>query len=299
MIRAWARYVQRAYRPAIQVPFMLSWALGLTALFACASGGAPRWPAAGELACTAVTLVLDMLALRALDDIRDQDYDRAHNPDRALPSGIVKERDLVTLIAADAGVLLLLNAWRGVALLALVAQLGYAAGLIIVDRLAGWPRGDRLFLHLAVNLPAQALLSSYVYVSFLRAEHARPDRDGIAAVLAVTLAAMCLEFGRKVTRRVKPGERTYASVLGPTGTSAAALGCAAIATAILLAILKPWHSGPAGYGWLVLLPLVLPVIAARRFAAGAMRWPVLPTLGYIPAMYTAFLMVALLAKGTA
>jgi hypothetical protein len=72
-----------------------------------------------------------------------------------------------------------------------------------------------------------------------------------------------------------------------------------MATAIVLAILKPWHSGPAGYGWLVLVPLVLPVIAARRFAAGAMRWPVPPTLCYVPAMYTAFLTVALLAKGTA
>jgi hypothetical protein len=87
------------------------------------------------------------------------------------------------------------------------------------------------------------------------------------------------------------------TVLGPSGTSFAALAAAVAATVIVLAALAPWHPG-GGWGWLVLAPLALPALAVARFAAGAVRWPAAPTLAYIPAMYTSFLVVGWLTKGT-
>lgn len=299
MIRGLGRYVGSAYPPGFYLPFMVSWAVGLTALLACVSGDVSRWRPDGALGITAVTLVADMLLLRALDDIRDHDYDRRHHPGRPLPSGMVSERDLVTLVAAGGAALLLLNAARGIVLVVLAVQLGYAAGIIALDRLTGWPPGDRLILHLAVNLPIQPLLSLYVYAGFLRAEHQHPELAGLLAVAAATLAGLCLEFGRKATRRPGPGERTYATVLGPRGTTAAALLFAVAAATVALASLRPWQPGAAGYGWgwLVLAPLALPAVAAIRFSAGTMRWPRAPTLAYIPAMYASFLAIGFLTKG--
>ncbi len=298
MIGRWGRYVIAAYPPAVQMPFMLSWAIGLTALFALVTGGVSRWHSDGELGITAVTLVVGMLLLRAMDDIRDYDYDRRHNPHRPLPSGTVRERDLVTLIALGAAVLLLLNAGRGLVLLVLAVQLGYAATVITLDRLINWPSGDRLALHLAVNLPIQPLLSLYVYAGFLRTEHQRPSLAGLMAIIAVTLSGVCLEFGRKATHRPHLGERTYSTVLGPWGTTAVALGSAVLASAIVLAALRPWQPGAGyGWGWLVLLPLALPVVATIRFATTTTRWPVAPTLAYIPVMYASFLTVGWLTKG--
>jgi 4-hydroxybenzoate polyprenyltransferase len=301
VIRRWGRYVVLAYPPRIQLPFMLSWALGLTALFACvsAAAGPAGWRPGPELAVTAVTMVLDMLLLRAMDDIRDHDYDRVHNPGRPLPAGVVRERDLVLLIAGGAAVLVLLNAGRGVALLALLGQLGYTVLVIALDRLAGWPAGDRLGLQLAVNLPIQPLLSCYVYAGFLRSEHQRPSLAGLLAVVAVTLGGLCLELGRKATRRPRPGERTYATVLGPAGTSAAALAAALAGTVLLLLLLRPWQAGTAlyGWGWLAVLPLALPGLAAARFATGLPRWPAALTRCYLPAMYLSFLLLGWLTKG--
>jgi 4-hydroxybenzoate polyprenyltransferase len=297
VIRRWGRYVLAAYPPAFHVPFMALWAFGLTGLFAAASG-APGRPVGAGAFLTAGTLVLDMLLLRALDDFRDHDHDRRHHPERPLPSGVVGERDVLVLVATGIAVLLLLNAGRGAVLVILTGQLGYAVAVIAVDRRLGWP-GERPVLHLAVNLPIQALLSLYVYAGFLRAAGRAPDAAGVLAVVAVTLAALCLELGRKTVRGTPP-ERTYVTVWGAPATSATALAAAGGATAIVLVLLRPWHGGAGayGWGWLVVLPLVLPAVAAVRFAGGAHRWPPTPTRAYLPALFASLLVVGWLATGT-
>jgi 4-hydroxybenzoate polyprenyltransferase len=294
VIARWGRYVAAAYRPSVQLPYTVSWALGLTALFACLSGPVSVWRPDRELAVTSVTLVVTMLLIRALDDIRDADYDRRVNPGRPLPSGLVAERDLVLLVAAGSAALLALNAGRGAALAVLVGQMAYTTLVVTLERRAGWPRRGQLALQLAVNLPILSMLSLYVYAGFLRAEGVRADGRGAVVILAVTVAALCMELGRKTTR-TPGGERSYVTVLGPDGTSLAAFGAAAAATLIVLVTLRPWDGG--GWGWLILAPLLLPGLAAVRFAAGAPRWPLLPTVAYVPAMYTSFLLVGWLTKG--
>jgi 4-hydroxybenzoate polyprenyltransferase len=299
MIRRWGRYVTVAYPLRVQLPVMLSWAVGLTALFAAASHTIDHWRPDGESAVTAVTLVIDMLLLRALDDLRDHAYDLTHNPSRPLPSGLVSPRDLEALVAVGAVALLLLNAGRGPVFIALLVQLCYGIGVMTVDRLAGWPPADRLWLGLALNLPIQTLLSLYVYVGFLRAERQQPDLVGLLILVAATLCGLCLELGRKTTRHPRPGERTYVTVLGPAMTSTAAMAAATAAAAIVLVILRPWHddSPVHAWGWLVVLPLALPAVAALRFSAGTPRWPGPLLRSYLPAVYISFLAIGWLTKG--
>ena len=299
MIRSWARYVAAAYPPRLHVPVMLLWSAGLTALYADTDPRVARWRPGAGLALTAATLVVDMLLLRALDDLRDHAFDREHHPERPLPAGLLSERQLRALIAVGVALVLAANAWRGTAVLILAAHLGYTVTAVAVDRLAGRPRRDAVMAQLAVNLPIQPLLSLYVYAAFLRDAHLGPRPGGVADVLVVSLAALCLEFGRKASRRTRPGGRTYSTVLGPLGTSTAAVACAFAAAAIALAGLRPWQGGTGAiaWGWLVVLPTALPTAAAVRFAAGAVRWPVAPTLLYLPALYLSFVTAVLLAKG--
>ncbi|MFR0355206.1 hypothetical protein [Streptomyces sediminimaris] len=297
MTRRLVRYVADAYPLRIHLPYMLLWAVGLTVQLACLTGVIAQWRPDAWLAVTGITLVLDMLMLRALDDIRDHDYDRAHHPSRPLPAGRVRERDLTVMIAAGTAVVLLLNAGRPAALAALALQLGYAFLVIAADRRLHWPPPRRVFLHLAVNLPIQALLSCYVYAGFLTSTGQRPDRAGLVAVAAATLAAACLEFGRKANRAPRPGEHTYSAVLGPALTSALAVGCALAGAAVVLGALRPWASGADAWGWLVLVPPLVPAACALRFARGATRWPAGPTIAFVPTTYAGYLLVGWLAKG--
>lgn len=296
MIRSWRRYVAAAYRPWIQLPYAISWALGLTALFALATGAVTKWRPGWDLLITVVTLVVTMLLIRAMDDIRDLQYDRRVNPGRPLPSGLVRERDLVALVAIGSAGLLLLNLGRGAALVILAVQIGYTGVMVTIERRAGWPSRDRLGLQLAVNMPILAMLSLYVYAGFLRAVDLGPSAVGFVVVVAATVAALCPEIGRKATRQPRPDERTYVTVLGPSGTSLAALAAAAVAAAIVLVCVTPWRPG-AGWGWLVLVPLAAPALGAVRFAFGGVRWPVLAILVYMPALYTSFLAAGWLTKG--
>jgi hypothetical protein len=296
MTRRLVRYVAASYPLRVYLPYMLLWAVGLTVLLAYLTGVIARWRPDPWLAVTGITLVVDMLMLRALDDIRDHDYDRTYNPTRPLPAGRVRERDLVVLVAAGTVAVLLLNAGRWIALAALVVHLGYAFAVIAVDRWLGWPPGRRVFLHLAVNLPIQVLLSVYVYAGFLSSTGQRPGWSGLVAIAAATLAAACLELGRKATRTPRPGEHTYAVVIGPSVTSAVALGCALAGAAVVLAALRPWTSGDHAWGWLVLLPPLIPGLCALRFARGATHWPALPTIAFVPVTYAAFLVAGWLAK---
>jgi 4-hydroxybenzoate polyprenyltransferase len=297
VILRWGRYLGAAYRPMVQLPYTVSWAVGLTALFACVTGAVSQWRPDAELAVTAVTLVVTMLLIRAMDDIRDLEYDRRVNPGRPLPSGLVRERDLVAMVALGYVLLLAINLGRGGALALLVVQMAFTGIVVAVERLTGWPHRDRIWLQLAINMPILVMLSLYVYAGFLRAEGLDPSAPGLVVVAAVTIAALCMELGRKATRRPRTDERTYVTVLGPSGTSFTALAAAVTATTVVLVALAPWEPG-AGWGWLVLLPLLLPLVAVFRFASGALHWPILPTIFYIPAMYTSFLVVGWLTKGS-
>lgn len=292
-------FAVKANPPAIYLPLTLLWAAGLTGLLVVSAAPAHRWPHDAGVLVTAVTLFLAMLLLRALDDLRDLDYDRVHAPQRALPSGAVSVRDLVILASVGAVALLALNAGRGAGLLVLAVLLGYTAGLITVNVRLHWPASENLLLHLALNLPIQVLLSLYVYVAFLQANRLPLATTGVCATAAVVLAFVHLEFARKATRAPARAERTYVHHLGLGGTLAVASAAAVLAVGLASAAVRPWSvSSPAhGWGWLVLVPLAVPVLAGWRFWRHQLpRWPARGALGFPLCAFLAFLAIGLLGQ---
>lgn len=293
------RFVLVANPPTIYLPFTLLWAAGLTGLLVASAGPPHPWPRDGSVGVTAVTLFLAMLALRAVDDLRDLDYDRVHAPGRALPSGAVSVRDLVILASAGAAALLAINTGGGAVLIVLAAGAGYTIGLITLNVRLHWPASENLLLHLALNLPIQVMLSLYVYVAFLHANHLPLATTGFCATAAVVLAFVHLEFARKATRTPARTERTYVHHLGLGGTLAVAAAAAALAVGLASAAVRPWSAGsPAhGLGWLVLAPLAIPVLAGWRFWRHRLpRWPAHGALGFPLCAFVAFLAIGLLGK---
>lgn len=278
-MRGWSvrvgRFVLGSYAPLPSAVFAVLWAYGITGLFAAVDPSGSGWRPGAGTAVAAVTLFIDLLLMRALDDVRDLDYDRRFHPRRPLASGAVRVRDLVVLYGAGAVVLMALNAawpWRAAVLL---VQLGYAAAAVWAHQRWGRPPGDRLFTSLLVSLPAPVLLHVYLYAGHLHSAGHGPDAYGLVAMTVAVLAAGHAEPAGKLTRAPRAGERTYVTTLGVTGTLALALAVAALSAALLAAFARP--------GWWTLAavaPLAVPAVAAWDFARGRTRWPRSATAAY-------------------
>ncbi|GAA1826986.1 hypothetical protein [Actinomadura chokoriensis] len=271
-MRGWSvrvgRFVLGSHAPLPSAVFAVLWAYGVTGSFAAVDPSGSGWRPGAGTAVAAGTLFVGLLLMRALDDIRDLDYDRRFHPERPLASGAVRVRDLGVLYGVGAAVLLALNAmwpWRAAVLL---VQLGYAAAAVRAYRRWGRPSGDRLFTSLLVSLPAPVLLHLYLYAGYLDSAGHGPDGYGLVAIAVAVLAAGHVELAGKLTRVPQPGERTYVTTLGLTGASALALAAAVLSAGLLAAFARP--------GWWTLAavaPLAVPALAARDFARGRDRWP--------------------------
>jgi 4-hydroxybenzoate polyprenyltransferase len=295
--RLWL-YLRVSFPPLFYLPYAAAWSLGGTAMFALARRHAATWrPGAATFATLASFIVL-LLLIRAIDDLRDLEYDREHNPRRPLASGAVRASDLATLLIVGTLVLLLLNVPRGSVWQSSVLGLCYAVALMAVDRWLRWPPGDAVVLNALISIPAQSLLGLYLYIALLHDTHSTAGADLILP-LAVMLAIFThLEFARKVARHPRPGERTYVFALGLGGTVCAALAAAALATVLSVLLTRPWAPG-AGWAWLVLAPAVLPVRGALRFhRSDAERWPVMEAGNYVLSAFTVFLVIDLLERHT-
>jgi len=292
-------FAVKANPPTIYVPLTLLWAAGLTGLLVVSAAPAHPWPQDAGVLVTAATLFLAMLLLRALDDLRDLDYDRVHAPERPLPSGAVSIRDLVILASAGSAALLAINVGWGANLLVLAVLLGYTIGLMTVNVRLHWPASENLLLHLVLNLPIQVMLSLYVYVAFLQANHLPLATTGLCATAAVVLAFVHLEFARKATRAPTRAARTYVNHLGLGGTLAVASVAAVLAVGLASAAVRPWSvsSSAHGWGWLALTPLTVPVVAGWLFWRHRLpRWPAHGALGFPLCAFSVFLAIGLLGN---
>ncbi|WP_030395484.1 hypothetical protein [Kitasatospora purpeofusca] len=293
-------FLRGSFPLPLSLVFAGVWAVGATGLFAAADARVVDWRPGWGTVGAALTVLVDLLLMRAADDLRDLPYDRRHNPSRPLARGAVLPRDLYLLFGAGAAFLLLLNAGNRAALLLIAAQLGYTVLLVGAELRFGWPRGDAVVTGVLLSSPVQVLLNLYLYAVFLHDTGldgdtvARAGRHVLPLLAVIMLAATHHELVRKVVREPGAHERTYVRVFGLRTTVALALGSAVASAAVSLAVLRPWTGGPAGWGWLALLPVAVAALAARRFdRTGAARWPVGAVVGYLPAVFVCHLLIGL------
>ncbi|MFI7601245.1 hypothetical protein [Actinoplanes sp. NPDC049681] len=265
----------------------------MTGLFAAIDPRAAHWRPDLGTAVAAATLAVNLLLMRALDDIRDLDYDRRLHPGRPLAAGVVRRTDLCVLYAAGALLLPVLNAGNPVAALILAGQLGYGALVIAVHHWLRWPSANNLVLSLLVSFPVQLLLHLYLYVGFLQGTGLTPGRPGAEAIAVVVLASVHLELAKKITRIVRPGERTYVATFGLGGTVALALA-APIASMIVLLL---GATRPLGHWWVAAVaPLSVVMVAGWRFwHSRESRWSAKAASWYLLVSFVSYLFLGLRA----
>ncbi len=294
-----ARFTAVMYKPHYLL-YGILWVLALEGTAALVSQPETAWRPTGATVLRIVIVAFVLLYLRMIDEQKDLDYDRVHNPSRPLVTGAVRALDLrVAMAVIAAGALAASLTLSIVSAVAIAAVLGYGLLLWWLERESAAVRTD-ILLNLVVTYPVQLLVTAYVVVSAIGTGEVswRASVLGVAVIFAG--AFLQFEFARKTSRSYRPGELYYSNPLGATGSVAASLACAVVAVVAELALVRPWQwAAPAGL--LAWIPLALPLIpvagawSSRR--SERVDYPVAPAVLFIIALYLVLIAQAAVLTG--
>jgi 4-hydroxybenzoate polyprenyltransferase len=259
--RLW-RFVCDTHPPLQYVPLSFLWSLSLLALLQ--RGSAGRGLSAGML-MVSLSFFLVLLFLRAVDEIKDLDYDRLHKADRPLVRGDVSIQEVWGLAAVVAFTVQMLNLLVD-PLLTLFASLdmGYGLVLLLMERNSRTFR-ESILLNLIVTFPVSAALNVFAWL-YLAGKGAAPDAAFAVPVIVAYIAGFLhFEFGRKLKwpHLAESGENGYAMVLGSGG---ALLVCLALGvTACTVATWAHLQCSAGLAAWLPWIALLPSLNGMRRF----------------------------------
>ncbi|MFE3188347.1 hypothetical protein ACFXHA_05020 [Nocardia sp. NPDC059240] len=292
-----ARFTRVMYKPHYLL-YGILWVFALEGTAALLTAPGHGWHPTGATAARIGVVAIVLLYLRMVDEQKDLEYDRVHNPDRPLVTGAVSALELrgamaVIAVVAIAGSLAL--SVRSA--LAIAAVLAYGLILWGLEQLSATVRTN-ILLNLLVTYPVQLLVTLYVVLSAIDTGEAAAH--GRVAWTAVVFAGAFLqfEFARKTSRLTRPGEMYYSNALGYTGSALAVLLLALAAALCETALAEPWtrHGAAAVIGWIPLALTLIPAVGTVRFLRSSDEdYPILPAVLFILTLYLSLIAQAVVA----
>ncbi|MFI5715959.1 hypothetical protein [Nocardia sp. NPDC051750] len=281
------------------------WVFALEATIVLLTAPWDSWRPGRATLCRVVVVAVVLLYLRMVDEQKDLEYDRVHNPDRPLVTGAVTARDLrlgMAVLAVGAIAASLLLSARSAIAVAVVLLYGLA--LWGVERLSVRLR-ENILANLVITYPVQLLITAYVALSVLDTTgvpagwasyepcavcDGRPATFWSLAPVAVIFAGAFLqfEFARKTAHERRPGEHYYSNLLGPGASCAVSLLFVAVALGADLWLVRPWeYEGLRSLLGLLPIPAaLLPIYGAVRFVRHRdAEYPVAPAVLFIVVFY--------------
>ncbi len=203
-----------------------------------------------------------MLILRLMDEIKDSDIDAALFPDRPLPSGRVRESDIVFTLATVSVLFVAANLWSGAALWLALFALGYAF-LMFRYFFARDLLRRNLLITLATHNPIIAIVVVYCIALAVGQAGISPDQIdwGISLPFVAMVWAPFLAW--EIARKIRAPEEedayvTYSRIFGRRGAVAFALCAQTAALAIGIYLFRTLDLSPFyptalffGYGVMV------------------------------------------------
>ncbi|MFH9420090.1 hypothetical protein [Streptomyces sp. NPDC017529] len=279
----------------VYVTYAVLWVLALQGTLAVLSPAAD-WRLGPRLLAEIVSVYLALLFVRVVDEQKDLEYDRRHNPDRPLPRGAIDVAELRAAMALIVIAELALNTWLSAPLtVVMMLDLAYICFLVQLERWSATVR-DRIFVNLLVSYPVQILLSVHIWLSFREATGTGPATHLLLAAVLCACTFMHYEFARKTSARKVPGATLYSNTVGLRGSVGLTVGCAVAAVGITLAVIRPWElHGPATLaGWLPLTALAFVWGGGERFTSQRTpTWPPGPAMGFLAWCYLGLFVAAL------
>ena len=177
-----------------------------------------------------------MLILRLMDEIKDRDIDAALFPDRPLPSGRVRESDIVFTIAAVSVLYVAANLWSGAALWVALFALGYAFWMFRHFFARDLLRRS-LPIALATHNPIIAIVAVYCLTLAVGQAGVAPDRIDWGISLPFVAMVWTPFLAWEIARKIRAPEEedayvTYSRIFGRWGAVAFALGAQTAALGI-------------------------------------------------------------------
>jgi hypothetical protein len=256
------RFALEVHPPATYLALSLFWSISLMTLLQRLHGSLML---SVQMIAVSASFFLVLLYLRAIDEIKDLDYDRRHNPERPLVRGDVGTREVWCFAALIASAVMVMNAFLSARLACFLAgDMAYGIGLLLLER---YSPGFRLsiLLNLALTFPVSAALNVYAYL-YLLEQGSAPDLQFVWPLFAAYMAAFLhFEFGRKLkwAHLTASDENGYANVLGTEGALAACWVFAVLACG--LSTLMHLQYGPAAMSWMPWLALFPSLLGSARF----------------------------------
>ncbi|MFI6773363.1 hypothetical protein [Nocardia sp. NPDC050412] len=286
------RFTAVMYKPHY-VLYGVLWVLALEGTAALVSQPDSGWHPTVSTTLRIVVVAFVLLYLRMVDEQKDLDYDRVHNPDRPLVTGAISAAELRAAMAAIAiGAIAAGLTLSVISALMIAAVLAYGLALWGLERLSATIRTD-ILANLAVTYPVQLLVTAYVVLSAADTGEVRAIWKTAAVALIFAGAFLQFEFARKTSRTPRPDEHFYSNALGATGSTAFGLLCAAVAAATDIVLVQPWTK-TAVVDWIPLALLLLPIWGAVKFVRGSKPdYPVLPAVLFILTLYIALIIQAI------
>lgn len=291
------RFTAVMYKPHYML-YGLLWVLALEGVAALLTEPGP-WRPTWHTAVRVVVVLVVLLYLRMVDEQKDLDYDRVHNPDRPLVTGAVTARDLRCAMALIAVVSMGGSLTLSVASAVLIAAvLAYGLALWWFESTSVTVRGN-IMVNLVVTYPVQLLVTAYVLISAINTGEVsyRP----VLWLLPIVFAGAFLqfEFARKISAVVRPTEALYSNALGAVGATIAAVSFAVVAVLVLLVAAPPWQydGAVAVLLWIPVMLLTLPIGAGLRFRVAGESYPIVPAVAFIVLLYAVLIAAALTFGG--
>lgn len=236
--------------------------------------GAAVGPGVAEQVCAALALFVILFFMRAVDEVKDLDYDREFHPDRPLVTG---ETDFATVrgcLVGSAVTAVALSAVVGMsAVVTAAAIMAYSLFLLLLERVSERFR-ESVWGNIVVTIQLKTGLICYAAQLSTAESAGTPAPATALVVLSFVLAYLHWEIARKTVRSrfALPGEKLYSTVPGASWSLAVAAALMLVACALRAAVLlgplgpHPHEVGPAALVVLALplAPVIWTVLDFRR-----------------------------------
>lgn len=261
-------FAEIIYEPKQHFLFAALWFLSIQGLFVLQSPVVTwHWSLATLISAGSFFGVL--FVLRAIDEVKDLEYDRQYNPDRPVVSGVVSLGDIRSYVILGTLIIALANsliAWQ----LSLFVILNVAYGLLLMWLEKIIPLMDRsMFFNLLLTYPVSIALSFYTLVQI----HFTQQVEVVLCLLPIIgcyiLAFLHFEIIRKSMWEAlaDPGEKLYSNEIGCNKALLLGTLCGVLAVTGIVVLNQPWqqNSVAAVTGWLPLLGLIWVGLSVKLF----------------------------------